>query len=134
MEEDMRKFLLGFVLLLACSSSFMLPAQNVPSTPSHRPQFFVKLIPPRPTFATDMTPDEQHLMQEHAKYWSEQFAKGGVLLAGPVFDPKGAFGIIVMEADAEDQVRAVAMEDPTVKAGLNKIEVSPMNVFVMKGK
>jgi len=46
-------------------------------------QFFLKLIPPRPTFATDMTPEEGAVMQKHAAYWAEMFKTGKVLIIGP---------------------------------------------------
>lgn len=34
--------------------------------------FPYKLIPPRPTFAADMTGTEQAVMAEHAAYWTRQ--------------------------------------------------------------
>jgi len=71
-------------------------------------------------------------MQEHADYWAAQFAKGTVLIIGPVLDAKGAFGIAVLQTATEEEARTLAMNDPTVKAGLNKAEVSPMHVFLMK--
>ena len=47
--------------------------------------------------------------------------------------PKGAFGMAVLEtATEEEDARTLAMNDPSVKAGLNKVEISPMNVFLMK--
>ena len=94
--------------------------------------YFVKLIPPRPTFATDMTDAEGKLMEQHADYWLAQFDKGKVLILGPVLDPKGAFGMVVIETATEAEARELAMNDPTVKAGLNRIEVSPMRVFRMR--
>jgi hypothetical protein len=31
--------------------------------------FVLKLIPPRPTFAQDMTEEEKKIMKEHGAYW-----------------------------------------------------------------
>jgi uncharacterized protein YciI len=101
------------------------PAQPAP------PQFYLRLTPPRPTFATDMTPQEEALMEQHAAYWAEQFKTGKVLILGPVLDPKGAFGMLVVEC-TEAEARTMAEGDPTVKAGMNKIEVMPMHVFMRK--
>ena len=92
----------------------------------------MKLVPPRPTFASDMNAHEQELMQQHAAYWAEQFKTGKVLIIGPVMDPKGAWGMAVLECGNQAEAQALADNDPTVKAGLNKIEVVPMHVFLRK--
>jgi uncharacterized protein YciI len=102
------------------------------ASPTPKLRFFLKLVPPRPTFANDMTPDEAKLMQQHADYWKAQFATGAVLIIGPVLDAKGAFGMAVLETATEDEARTLAMNDPSVKAGLNKVELSPMRLFLMK--
>jgi uncharacterized protein YciI len=38
----------------------------------------------------------------------------------------------VLETATEEEARTLANNDPTVKAGLNKVEVSPMHVFYIK--
>ncbi len=55
--------------------------------------YFFKLIPPRPTFPQDMTDDERRLMDEHGRYFQDQFAGGKILLFGPVMATAGAFGL-----------------------------------------
>ncbi len=49
--------------------------------------FFCKLIPPRPTFAQDMSEAEVKLMHEHAEYWRGLMEKGQVVTFGLVADP-----------------------------------------------
>ncbi len=53
--------------------------------------FFMRLIPPRPSFPGDMTEEEGRLMQEHATYTRAHFDAGRVLIYGPVLavDPPG---------------------------------------------
>ena len=96
--------------------------------PMSKQHFYLKLIPPRPTFPNDMTETERALMMEHVKYTHGQFAAGRVLIFGPVIAPDGAFGMAVFETADEAEVRAIMEEDPTVKAGLNRFEVYPMRV------
>ncbi|MFZ3329524.1 MAG: hypothetical protein WA197_02750 [Candidatus Acidiferrales bacterium] len=43
----------------------------------------MKLIPPRPTFARDMTAEERAVMQQHVPYVGEAFKQGSVLIYGP---------------------------------------------------
>jgi uncharacterized protein len=90
--------------------------------------FYVRLIPPRPTFAVDMTDAERSHMGEHVGYFAELFKQGRVLIYGPVLDQTSGFGMAVLEADSESDARAWLESDPTVKSGLNTFTLSPMIV------
>jgi uncharacterized protein len=91
------------------------------------PHFFVKLIAPRPTFAMDMNDDEKKMMQEHFLYWKGRQGAGEVLVFGPVLDPKGPYGMGVIEAADETAARNFADADPAMKAGVGfACEIYPM--------
>jgi uncharacterized protein len=92
--------------------------------------FFVKLIPPRPTFPQDMSVSERSLMQEHSLYLKDLQEQGIALIYGPVFDLKGAWGLAVIESESEEKARMFMDNDPTIKANLNKYELAPMNAFM----
>jgi len=96
--------------------------------------FFIKLIPPRPTFPQDITAEERALMAEHAAYFQQQFKAGKVLLYGPVSAPQGAFGMGVLEVADEAEARHIAENDPSVRGGLNRFEVHPMVVAASRAK
>ena len=95
-------------------------------------QFFLKLIPPRPTFAMDMSDEERKIMQEHIVYWNGLLNQGIVIVYGPVMDSKGPYGMGVLEVDDENLVREIQVNDPSVKAGLNTIEIYPMRAITKK--
>ncbi len=88
--------------------------------------FVYKLIPPRATFAADMTEAEQAVMGEHAVYWTTLFEEGSVVLFGVVLERAGAWGLAVVEADDEDDVRALASDDPAVKRNLCTFDIGVM--------
>jgi hypothetical protein len=90
--------------------------------------FFVRLIPPRPTFPMDITPDEKLLMQEHARYTRASFDAGKILIYGPVMAPGGAFGMAVFEVEDMSEVRQFLENDPSVHGGLNTFEIQPMRL------
>ncbi len=90
--------------------------------------FFFKLIPPRPTFLHDITEAEQRLMDEHFRYFQEQFAAGRILVYGPVIVPQGAFGLAILEVDSAEDAQRFGEGDPSVMAGLNRFEFHPMRV------
>jgi uncharacterized protein len=91
------------------------------------PHFFLKLIAPRPTFATDMTGEEKALMQEHFLYWKSRQEQGEVIVFGPVLDPKGPYGMGVVSAPDEAGARAFADADPALKSNRGfTCEIHPM--------
>ncbi len=90
--------------------------------------YYFKLIPPRPTFPQDITPEENALMERHSEYFREHFDCGDLLLYGPVFAPGGAFGLGILEVADEQDARGFGEVDPSVRAGLNRFEFYPMRV------
>ena len=81
------------------------------------PHFVYKLISPRATFPRDMTPAEANLMQEHVVYWRGLMDKGTALLFGPVMDPKGVWGLAIVDMENEAAARALGTNDPIIRAG-----------------
>jgi len=90
--------------------------------------FALKLIPCRPTFSQDMTPEERAIMMEHITYWKALMDKDKVIVFGPVMDPKGAYGLGVIEAENEEEVKAFIANDPATK--INTYEFYPMRAVV----
>ena len=88
--------------------------------------FVYKLIPPRATFATDMTEAEQAIMGEHAVYWTNLFERGSVVVFGVVMEQAGAWGLAVVGAQHEREVRAIGSDDPAVTSNLCTFEIGVM--------
>ena len=86
--------------------------------------FVIKLIPPRPTFVQDMSQEEHAIMMQHIAYWEPHIKSGTMVVTGPVFDPKGGYGLGIVRIDSEDQLKQLIAEDPAV--GLNSCEYYPM--------
>ena len=78
--------------------------------------FLIKLIPPRPSFAQDMTNEEKQLMQRHVAYWTGLVETGVALVFGPVADPAGSYGIGVVEVE-EEHVADLTANDPVATSG-----------------
>ncbi|HET7562293.1 MAG TPA: YciI family protein [Rhodanobacteraceae bacterium] len=96
--------------------------------------FFCELVPPRPTFAADLSPAEADVMKRHALYWQDLIARGAVRVfaLGLVADPAGAFGIAVLEGEGESAVREWTDHDPAIAAGMGMhYEIHPMPRGVM---
>ena len=128
-------FLLAVLALGGLALSAQSPTAN--ATPKEAAPamktWFIRIIPPRPTFDKDATPAEQALMDAHYAYWKDIFGKGVCVFGGPVLDPKGVYGVLAVEAASEDEARALAAADPAVKARLIRAEVAEMRaVFLHK--
>jgi uncharacterized protein YciI len=88
--------------------------------------FVFRLIAPRPTFALDMTDEEREIMGRHAAHWQPFIDSGRMVIFGPVLDSTGSWGLGVIEADDEDELREFAADDPVVTTGTAEIELGKM--------
>jgi uncharacterized protein YciI len=80
----------------------------------------------RPSFALDMTGEEREIMGRHAAYWQPYIDSGQMVVFGPVLDSTGSWGLGVIEAEDEDELRAFAAGDPAVTTGTGNIELGKM--------
>ena len=89
--------------------------------------FFCKLIPPRPSFAHDMSEAEGKVMEEHARYWDELMEQGSAVAFGVVGDPAGAYGVGILEIEDDADVHAFTTSDPTIRSERGfRFDVHPM--------
>ena len=94
--------------------------------------YFLKLIPPRATFADDITEEEADIMRRHGAYWRNLQNIGIAIVFGPVLDPKGVWGAGIIEVNDISEANNYAANDPAVKSGLNTVEIFPMKAVVKK--
>jgi uncharacterized protein YciI len=80
--------------------------------------FHLKLVAPRPSFPFDATAEEGQAMAAHSGYWSGLAEKKIAIAVGPVFDPKGPFGLAIVETENEAEAEALGAADPVIRAGL----------------
>ena len=88
--------------------------------------FVFRLIASRPTFALDMSAEEREIMGRHAAHWQQFIDSGQMVTFGPVLDDTGSWGLGVIEADDEEELRAFAAEDPAVTSGIAELELGKM--------
>jgi uncharacterized protein YciI len=88
--------------------------------------FVFRLTAPRPTFALDMSEEEGEIMARHAEHWRPRVESGQMVIFGPVPGASGSWGLGVVEADDEQELRAFAAGDPVVTTGTGTIDVGTM--------
>jgi uncharacterized protein YciI len=90
--------------------------------------FLYRLLPPRPTFAQDMSPTEGEVMQRHVAYWQDLLERDVAVAFGPVLDPEDPWGLGLLDLEDESAARAIGDNDPAVASGTCTCEVVPMQL------
>lgn len=94
---------------------------------TERAYFLIRLMAPRPTFLQDMTEAEQRVMGEHVAYWTKLLDEGIAVAFGPVADPKGPWGVGIVELDDPAALSTLEANDPAIRSGIGmRYEVLPM--------
>ena len=75
-----------------------------------------------------MSDDEREVMGRHAAYWGPYIDSGRMVVFGPVLDDTGSWGLGVIEAEDEDELRAFAASDPAVTSGTADMKIGKMLV------
>ena len=88
--------------------------------------FVFRLKARRPNFALDMSNEEREIMGRHAAYWQPLIDSGQMVVFGPVLDDTGSWGLGVVEAEEENELRGFAVGDPVVTTGTGDVEVGKM--------
>jgi uncharacterized protein YciI len=73
-----------------------------------------------------MSDEEREIMGRHAAHWQPYIASGQMVIFGPVLDGTGSWGLGVIEADDEEELRKFAARDPVVTTGTATIEMGRM--------
>ena len=97
------------------------------------PTFACRLQAPRPSFALDMTDEERAVMGRHAAYWQPVIESGRMVVFGPVLDSTGSWGLGVVVAEDEDELRRFAANDPAVTSGIAAMEIGRMLAGFVRG-
>lgn len=88
--------------------------------------FAFRVVFPRPTFAQDMSDHEREIMGGHIAHWQPYIQSGQMVVFGPILDATGSWGLGVVEADDEQELREFADKDPVVTTGSGTIELGSM--------
>jgi hypothetical protein len=99
--------------------------------PAATGQFLLRLEPTRPGFTLqNMTADEARLASQHSQYLISLLDSGKLSLAAQVFDPKGLWGVLIVNAADLETARALLEGDPSVKGKMFRGEALPVRVVL----
>ena len=75
-----------------------------------------------------MNDEERAIMEQHMSYWNTKMNEGKVVAYGPVLDPKAIYGLGIIAAKDDAEVRDFIQNDPAVT--INRYEYFPMMAIV----
>ena len=95
--------------------------------------FFFRLNPPRPSFAIDMSPVERQVMMDHVAYWTSLAQQRCAIAFGPVADPKGGWGVGLVDVPDIDAAQQLSANDPVTTSQIGFVtEILPMRQLVLR--
>ncbi|HEX8597457.1 MAG TPA: YciI family protein [Chloroflexia bacterium] len=84
----------------------------------------------RAGFTTKPTAEEMDAIGRHFQYLKGLVAQKKVVMVGPCLDV--AFGIVVYEADTEEEARSIMENDPSVVEGVMSAEMHGFRVSLLQ--
>jgi uncharacterized protein YciI len=110
--------------------ALLIAAGALAQTPVQK-QFLLRIEPVRKDFTLlNMNADERKIAGNHFLYLKSLHDEGKLALAAQVFDPKGLWGVIIVNAADAEAATALLNGDPGIKAGMFRGEVMPTRVVL----
>jgi len=120
MKASVRR--LGVVVLGVVLAAATATAEDAP--PLEMTTYTLGLLTKGPKWTAEETPELQKLQEAHLAHIGEMARSGALLAAGPLTDNGMIRGILIFKVPL-DQARALAEQDPAVKAGRLVVELHP---------
>jgi len=101
---------------------------------NHKKQFIyvLKLIPAL-LVDKNWTKKEEAIVERHFANLKLLLEEGKLVLAGKTDGlNETTFGIVIFEADSEEEAQSIMLNDPAVAEGIMKAELFPFRVAMMK--
>lgn len=81
-------------------------------------------------FLENASDEERAILREHSDWLRARYGEGRVRFAGRCYD--GPFGLVVLDAEGEEEARSLMEADPSVRSGVQSAELYPFNVFLAR--
>jgi len=126
--------LLAAVLGAAVAGAQARSAPGKDGPPAKAPEmvtYYFGMLVKGPKWTPDPTPELERLQEEHLAHIRSMAATGKLVVAGPLSDNGFIRGILVFKTATLEEAKALAENDPAVKAGRLVVEIHPW--MVQKG-
>jgi uncharacterized protein YciI len=104
--------------------SFSAMAQNE-ELPPDMDRYVVGLVTRGPSWTAGETPERAKLIAGHLAHIGKMAQTGKLVAAGPLLDGGEVIGLFIFHGISADEAKALAAEDPAMKAGHHALELHP---------
>jgi len=95
--------------------------------------FYAIIRPYRQDFIINSDKEEEKIMLDHFNYLKSLLNQNKICLAGPTLIPEDPFGLVIFETEDAEEARQLLDNDPSVKAGIQKIvDFRPIRLSLIK--
>ncbi len=102
---------------------------------SDRQHFYAIIKPYRKDFITNPKDEEDKIMSDHFHYLKSLLKQKKLFLAGPTLIPEDPFGVIILEAETEEEARKLLEDDPSIKAKIQRVvDFRPIRLSLTNNK
>jgi uncharacterized protein YciI len=84
--------------------------------------YYAIIKPYRQDFITNPKENEDKIMQDHFYYLKFLMKQKKLFFAGPTLIPEDPFGVIVLEVETAEEAKILLENDPSIKAGIQRID------------
>ncbi len=124
-----KEVLLWTFCLMVITPAALAQSSN-PTAESRPPQFDNEqyqfgLLARGPKWTAENTPEVQKIQEGHMANINKMAQAGKLFAAGPILDNGALRGIFIFRAASIDEAKALAAEDPAIKAERLKLEILP---------
>jgi len=84
--------------------------------------YYAIIKPYREDFITNPKEKEDKIMEDHFFYLKSLLKKKKLFFAGPTLNPEDPFGVIILETETKEEAKNLLESDPSIKAGIQRIE------------
>jgi uncharacterized protein YciI len=95
--------------------------------------FYAVIKPYRQDFLTNPKEDEDKIMIDHFNYLKSLLKQKKLFLAGPTLILEDPFGLIIFETETKEEAKKLLENDPSIRAGIQKIaDLRPIRISLKK--
>jgi uncharacterized protein YciI len=117
-----RRFLALTLALCLAHLTAMAEDHQIPPNMAH---YVVGLLKRGSSWTPERTPETAKIQEGHMAHLGKMAESGKLVGAGPFLDDGAVRGILIFSGISLDEARALAVEDPAVKAGRLELELHP---------
>jgi uncharacterized protein len=101
------------------------PAQEVPAPPPGMQIYYLGLLYRGPASTKEDTPETRRIQEGHMANIQRMADLGALVAAGPIEGDHDLRGIFIFRVKTADEARALAADDPAIKAGRLTLDLHP---------